>query len=265
MEEKVLKTPRGGVHYFVERNADPNAKCIVFLHGLTADHTLFDKQTEYFSREYTVLTWDAPAHGASRPYNDFGYYNAADDLKAILDTERIERPVLAGQSMGGYVIQAFLCKYPDAARGFVSIDSCPFGEKYYSASDRWWLRQIEWMSRCYPYNMLVKAVAKGCTTTEFAYENMLSALRRYEKKELCWLMGAGFSEFLKANRDMKIECPVLLICGEKDRTGKVISYDRAWSKSEGYELHMIPNAAHNSNADAPETVNALIDEFVRNI
>lgn len=39
--------------------------------------------------------------------------------------EAITRPVLVGQSMGGYVAQAFMSLFPDVAKGFASVDSCP--------------------------------------------------------------------------------------------------------------------------------------------
>ncbi len=34
----------GEVHYWIEKNRDPAARCVVFTHGLTADHTMFERQ-----------------------------------------------------------------------------------------------------------------------------------------------------------------------------------------------------------------------------
>lgn len=273
MTEKHMETERGRVYYWYEPGSNPNAKCLIFLHGLTADHTLFDKQIAFFNQkyfskgcaEYSLLTWDAPAHGKSRPYKDFSYPHAADDLKLIMQTENIQKAVLIGQSMGGFISQTFLLKYPSMAEAFIGIDTCPFGEKYYSKSDKWWLRQVEWMSRLYPHKILIKAVAKSCTTTQYSYQNMINALMPYSKAELCHLMGIGFAGFLTVNQDMKIACPVLILVGEKDRTGKVIQYCNAWHQETGYPLHQIPNAAHNSNIDNPEAVNSLIEDFVNRL
>ena len=83
-----ITSKRGRVFYWIERNTSD--KCIVFIHGLTADHTLFDKQIDFWSRGYTVITFDMPLHGESRPYNDFTFYNVADDLKSILMKEKID-------------------------------------------------------------------------------------------------------------------------------------------------------------------------------
>lgn len=162
-KELILETEKGNVHYwYSDIGADTT---LVFLHGLTADHRLFDGQITFFERKFNCLAWDAPAHGLSRPYEEFSYPNCAEVLKAVLDRHGIEKPVLIAQSMGGYVPQSFLLRYPERVKAFVAIDSSPYGDGYYSDSDKWWLRQIEWMSKCYPLNMLKKAVAKQAAVT----------------------------------------------------------------------------------------------------
>ena len=66
--------------------------------GLTADHTLFDKQVEEFEPVCNILVWDAPGHGASRPFTrDFSLKDKAVWQHAIIGQEGIERPVLVGQ------------------------------------------------------------------------------------------------------------------------------------------------------------------------
>lgn len=109
-----------------------NAPWLVFLPGLTADHTLFDGQIDHFAGKCNVFVWDAPAHGLSRPYPlDFTMDDYARILHAILQIEDIQRPVLVGQSLGGYVAQAYMDLFPDCASDFISIDSAPLKKKYY--------------------------------------------------------------------------------------------------------------------------------------
>lgn len=264
MIQKQFKTENGDIVYWVN-NCSNQYFSLVFLHGLTADHTLFEKQISHFEERFKVLCWDAPAHGKSRPYVNFSYHSAAEHLKNILEKEQITKAVFIGQSMGGYIIQTFLKQYAEFSIGFIGIDTTPFGLSYYSNSDKWWLRQIEWMSRCYPHKVLVKAIAKSCTCTQYAYENMLTALGQYTKQELCHLMGIGFSGFLEENSDLVIECPVLILIGENDKTGKVKQYCKAWQEKTGYPLHVIAKAAHNSNIDNYEQVNTEIEEFINSL
>ena len=135
-----------------------------------------------------MICWDAPAHGKSRPYADFSYPHAIEEMKKILNANKVEKIILIGQSLGGYFAQSFIRKYPESVKAFIGIDTTPYGEGYYSRTDKWWLRQIEWMAQLYPHHMVKKAIAKQVSVTKYAYDNMISILEQYEKKELCHLL-----------------------------------------------------------------------------
>ena len=107
MMQKQFDTENGNIVYWIN-NCSKEDYALVFLHGLLADHTLFEKQISYFGERFKVLCWDAPAHGKSRPYLKFSYRSATKHLKDILEKEQIKKAVFIGQSMGGYVIQTFL-------------------------------------------------------------------------------------------------------------------------------------------------------------
>ena len=125
MTEKTHAVPNGVIHYWMN-DFQPGRAVLVFLPGLTADHRLFDKQVEAFESTYNLLVWDAPGHGKSRPFvMDFTLAQKAAWLHAILQAEGITAPVLVGQSVGGYLSQAYIQAYPGEVRGFVSIDSAP--------------------------------------------------------------------------------------------------------------------------------------------
>ena len=113
MQEKTYETPLGSIHYWVSI-ADPGKATLVLLPGLTADHRLFRKQIEYFKGKYNLLVWDAPGHNKSWPFRfDFDLEDKARWLKEILVENEVRMPVLVGQSMGGYLGQAFAQRYPE--------------------------------------------------------------------------------------------------------------------------------------------------------
>jgi pimeloyl-ACP methyl ester carboxylesterase len=262
MKEKLLQTEKGNIFYLQSENWDAGAETIFFLHGLTADHSMFDEQTAYFKNEYNVLAWDAPGHGKSRPFEEFDFGDAAGYMKAILDEHAVTKVVLAGQSLGGYFAQAFIKRYPDRAKAFISIDSTPYGLEYYSKFDTWILKQIGRMADLYPFGWMKRAMAKQVSATQKAYDNMMRMLAPYTKSELCRLMGNAYAAFLKDNCDLRIPCPVLLILGEKDVTGKVAKYNKEWAEKTGYPLEIIKGAAHNANVDKPREVNDRIRDFL---
>ena len=53
--------------------------------------------------------------------------------------------------------------------------------------------------------------------------------------------------------------------GEKDGAGSAKRYNRAWERREGHVVHWIEGAGHNSCCDRPDTVNSLIEEFIRRV
>ena len=268
MKEKILKTVSGAIHYWTN-DILPNRKTLVFLPGLTADHHLFDRQIEAFEKEYNLFTWDAPGHAASRPFRlDFSLMDKAVWLHSILDKEGITHPVLIGQSMGGYVSQCFIQKYPGEAAGFISIDSAPLKRKYVTGAEIWLLKRTEPMYRAFPWGSLKKIGSDGCATSEYGRKLMRSFLESYTKDEYCKLAGHGMkllAEAMEADLSYVIDCPIILICGEKDQAGSAKSYNRRWAKRERIPIRWIRGAGHNSNTDKPEEVNQIIRGFVRSI
>jgi len=264
VEQKRYQTPFGPITYWVSVK-DPAQAWLVFLPGLSADHTLFEKQTEYFSQIGNCLVWDAPAHGMSRPFElSFSMADLADWLYEILSAESAASCILVGQSLGGYIAQAFLDRYPHMGCGFVSIDSCPLSRKYYTAWELALLKRTEGMYRSIPYVWLKRWGIHGVAQTTYGRALMESMWSQYGKDEYCKLADHGYrilAEAVETKPAYPIPCPVLLLCGTKDMAGSAKRYNRNWAKADGHTLIWLEGAGHNANTDAPNRVNALIEAF----
>ncbi|MEX1307442.1 MAG: alpha/beta hydrolase [Eubacteriales bacterium] len=264
MLKKIIDTPRGKVHYWVSLCNDDKV-ALVFSHGVTADNTLFDKQVEYFEGKYNLITWDIPLHGLSCPYSDFSYQHCAEDLCAILDAENIKKAVLVGMSLGGYPSQVFAEKFPERTAGLIALDTTPFGHKYYSKTDIWLLKRIAAMSNLYSEKALKRSMAKAVSRTAYSFDAMSKMLARSTKAEIIKQMDIAYRVFIEENHDTTITCPLLILLGDHDKTGKVKQYCEEWAKDTGAPLVIIKNAAHFANGDNPEQVNAAIERFVKGL
>ena len=192
MEQKTYHTSHGPIRYWLGGCAEPGGPELVFLPGLTADHRLFDRQVEAFQGKYRVLVWDAPGHGGSWPFElTFSLMDKARWLSEILGAEGFSRPVLVGQSMGGYVGQAFLEAFPNAARGFVAIDSAPLQRRYITAAELWLLKRMEPVYRLYPWKALVRSGSEGCAVSEYGRGHRGRAALRDPLSGPSDLRGAG--------------------------------------------------------------------------
>lgn len=265
MNHKIIKTAHGTVHYWINKHTNESAKCIVFTHGLTADHTMYEDQVGYFSNNYTVITWDVPLHGESRPYKNFSFENTAYDLKEILDAEKIDKVILVGMSMGGYPSQMFSSLYPNRVLAFIALDTTPFGLNYYSAFDLWLLKRVGMIARFFPEKMIKKSMSESISKTKRASDMMVKMLDQLSKSIIIEQVASVFNSFVKENKNIKFDFPVLILLGEHDKLGKVRHYCKEWSRHKRYPLHIIKDAGHFSNADNPEDVNWEISSFIKQL
>lgn len=275
---KSFGTQDGGIRYWVDR-LEATAPWLVFLPGLTADHTLFDPQMSYFSGKANLLVWDAPGHGESRPYQPrFSIDDCARALMDILsgegaivrdaDEAGITAPILVGQSFGGYVAQAFMDLFPSSASGFVSIDSAPLQKRYYKRWEISSLRHTLGPLMCIPWKMLMRWSSEQNAFTLEGKRNMREMMLPYSKRAYCKLAAHGFDEIADAivqDRAYGIDCQALLLCGEHDKAGFVRRYNRDWAGFTGIPILWVPDAGHNSNVDNPGFVNGEIERFLERI
>ena len=98
---------------------------VVLLHGLTATHRYVVMGSRLLQRTgHSVMAYDARAHGRSDPApapTAYEYSHLASDLDAVLDAVGMQRPVLAGQSMGSHTAVRFALEHQDRVGGLVLI------------------------------------------------------------------------------------------------------------------------------------------------
>ena len=268
MEEKEYTVGSGTIHYWVSCQ-DAELPWLVFLPGLTADHTLFEKQIEFFGPIYNCLVWDAPGHGSSRPFAlTFSMEDLADYLQGIFELEKIRRAVLMGQSFGGYIAQVYYSRYPEKVAAFVSVDSCSLSRKYYSGLELGMMKHTGWMYRSIPWKLLKKWGIEGTSVTEYGQELMEKAWSVYTKKEFCALSDHGyriFAQAVEAKDAYGLACPVLLLCGDQDKAGSAKRYNRRWAKEDAHKILWLQDAGHNANADVPRITNQVVYDYLRGL
>jgi pimeloyl-ACP methyl ester carboxylesterase len=262
MTHKKITGDFGAVHYWIEGQGQ---NCIVFTHGATMDHGLFQYQVENFSQQNKVINWDVPMHGRSRPYDDFSLQKAASELIRILDVEQIGKVHLVGQSMGGYISQYVARDYPERIISLTAVDSSPLQPSYYSAIDNWLLSITPTLLRLYPYNSLIKIIAQQIAIQEAARSYALETLQSYTKNEIVQVMDIIYQGVQAYRRESTLPVPILIVIGDSDRTGKVQAYSKQWAAREKRPLQVIPNASHNANMDNPMEFNRILAAFLEKI
>lgn len=101
--------------------------CVVFLHGFMESLKIWKKFEEVFSQRFRVLLIDLPGHGKSSNFSDTHTMEfMAECVHTVLVNEKIEKALLVGHSMGGYVSLSFAEQYPDMVSGLCLFSSTVF-------------------------------------------------------------------------------------------------------------------------------------------
>ena len=118
VEEPAIHTVRGGggLRLHVREWGRADGPPIVFIHGLSQSHLCWRKQYESaLTSEFRLVAYDLRGHGMSEaPREQDRYTDArlwADDLAAVIEQLRVDRPVLVGWSYGGFVICDYIREY----------------------------------------------------------------------------------------------------------------------------------------------------------
>lgn len=99
-------------------------KVIVLLHGYLESLDVWEDFAKLLAKEARVIAIDLPGHGISEIKGDVHTMEfLADVTHDALKAIGIEKALIVGHSMGGYVALEFIRKYPESATGIVLFHS----------------------------------------------------------------------------------------------------------------------------------------------
>ena len=97
---------------------------LVLLHAFPLSSAMWLDQRNALCDIARVITPDLRGFGGSQlGYDEAALEHMADDVAALLDALSLDRVVLGGLSMGGYVAMAFARRHPDRLRGLILADT----------------------------------------------------------------------------------------------------------------------------------------------
>jgi 3-oxoadipate enol-lactonase len=250
-----------GVNLAVD--ARGNGPAILFIHGYPLDHTIWSPQLEALDG-WRRIAPDLRGMGQSDA-PDLGYSMAtyASDLAALLDTLGVERVVLCGLSMGGYVAFEFLRRWRERVSGLVLIATRagPDTTEGKRARDAAAAQAREGGAGLIADAMLPKMLAPG------APEGLVARVRA--------LMAAtpvpGIVGALGAMRDRPDSMsllpalaglPALVIAGGSDQLMPVSEMSAMAAAIPGARLVVAPGAGHLPTLETPSIVTDALQTFL---
>jgi pimeloyl-ACP methyl ester carboxylesterase len=98
-------------------------KEILCIHGITANSRFWDCLASALSPPHRVIAMDLRGRGLSdKPPTGYSIEHHCKDVLALMNDQRLERPVLMGHSLGAFISLVFAAQYPQRVDRLILVD-----------------------------------------------------------------------------------------------------------------------------------------------
>ncbi len=248
---------------------------LILLHGGPGlDHSSFKAELSMLADEMQLVYVDHRGNGRSDPSTPdrWNLEQWADDVRAVCDALGIERPVVMGQSFGGFVAQVYAARHPEHPAGLVfsstsgrfararnlavferlgGDEAARAASAFYDAPSAATLP--DFVTKCMPLYNTHFSDPDGLARTIVNVDVLLHFFT--EVYPGCDLL-PGLA---------RVQCPTLVLGGEDDPTTPIEDQldIAAALPDEWVELHRFADCGHGAYRDQPEKAIPIIRDFVR--
>lgn len=240
-------------------------KTIMLLHGYLESLDVWEDFAGLLSKEYRIVTMDLPGHGISQvmgPIHTMSFL--ADTVVGVLDELEIDKAIIVGHSMGGYVALQTLRLHPERMEGLVLLSSTPNPDSPEKLADR--DREIALVEKGHK-DLLAPTAAKAgfapdnlrrmADEVAFLEEQVLVA----EPEGVVALL-RGMKEREDSNELLRnSSLPQLFILGRKDGYIPVERAEAMVANHPQAKVVWLENSGHLGYFEEPEATAAAIREF----
>jgi len=241
-------------------------KPVVLLHGFMESLDVWNEIVEELAKEYQVVAIDLPGHGKS---GNLGQVHTmklmAQVVLKVIDSLNLEKVVLIGHSMGGYVVLEFLKNFSHRLAGLVLMHSTPFADSKERKVQR---------------DQMILEIKKG-KKIKIAKEHVQKTFAQYNLNK--FVRQVGFLKIIAINtnndgiiaalegmkeRDDYVEVlrdtsmPFLYILGAKDNFISLDIKDKI-SLPKNSEVVILSESGHQGYIEEKEKVLINIKEFLK--
>jgi pimeloyl-ACP methyl ester carboxylesterase len=231
---------------------------ILLTHGFAATSAMFVDTARALAHAFRVVTWDLRGHGASDSPDDPSLYSSQlvmGDMVALLDHLDIERAVVGGHSVGGFLTLQFAVTHPERVSALVLEDTGP-GYRSDKARERWNTSVVESYATVLTERGLAGLPA-GAELHADAHQGALGLI--HAARGILMQRDAQVLEALPT-----ITVPTLVIVGEND-TAFVPGSKYMADKIPDARLVEIPGAGHAPNLSHPELFDQCLRAFLEHV
>jgi pimeloyl-ACP methyl ester carboxylesterase len=235
----------------------------VFLHSALGE-AWWSPWCDAVAETHTVYVPAHPGFGESEGLDDISDIEDLafhyDELFAEL---RVERPVLAGQSLGGWIAVEYAVRWPDKVGGLVLIDAAGLRVEEAPAVDMWAVRPPELADLMFadhgqPLYQMMKAFEPGNPPPPEVLIPFFKAQQATAR--------VAWNPYLHnpklPGRLHRVACPTLVVWGERDGLIPPPHGQRYAELIAGARLVTMPETGHLPSIEQPDDLAKLLTTFL---
>jgi len=248
------------IHY---RDGGGGGTPLLLFHAFPFDGRMWEGEIAALRDRFRVVAPDLSGFGQSTVPADPASYSVdrwAEEGRAVLDACGVERAIVGGCSMGGYVSFAFLRRHPDRVAGLLLVDTRAEadGEEARAGREASQREVREGGRDAFLARMRGRLLAPASAADPALVERIATLM----DQPAAGIVGG--LEALKNRPDStpdlpKIDVPTLIVVGEADVVTPPELSERMRAAIPGARLVVLPGAGHLANLEAPEAFHRALD------
>jgi 3-oxoadipate enol-lactonase len=250
-------------------DTEGNNPVIIFIHAFPLCSRQWDKQVEYFKKDFRVITYDIRGLGYSKYDSSYPLMmeDLVDDLLNIISELKLDQVNVCGLSIGGYIILRAIMRSPDLFNSIILANT---------------RAERDTNDVLIARNTLIKQMKKGKKDlflsqflkniiSEQSYKN--DGIKNFIKEVMSWQSPEGISQVANALatrtetlEELKhINIPALIVASDKDAMTGVEYAERMKENLKNSYLKVMHGAGHLSNIEKPDEFNKCVEDFLMKI
>ena len=246
------------IYYEQSGNGPP----LVLLHGNPGTHRLWRNQIDHLKTRYTLVAVDMRGFGRSdKPVGaDYHPFALARDVAELVRNLDLQRPILAGLSMGSMVGLSLALNHPDSIGGLILAGTTSDRRDRDADEELQRLAQLG-------FDQYLRNLVTSWYMPDADPELIEWTLAEVKTTELHVRQATirALASFHVTDRLHEIGIPTLILAGGNDGTAPADRARTIHERIAGSELVMIPDAAHMFIVEAPYQTNKALDTFLDRI
>lgn len=251
---------------YLSKEVPDAQQTVVFIHGFPFNKNTWIAQLEALPEHVSGIAMDVRGHGKSTAGHGFFSVDVfAKDLLVFLKKTGIQRAVICGVSMGGYIALRAYQLQPDAFAGLILSDTNSLADDNTAKLKRFDSIQsvLKHGKRAFSIGFVNNVFSKKSIAENPAAVDLIkSSIRRNTERSICATLLALASRTDTTDSLTDIRVPTLVIRGSDDHITTKAQADILLANIPDVRYAELPGCGHLPNLEDPAGFNEEFHRFL---